>query len=178
MEGKLFKFNIYINRLGVYQLNDQVRHLSFVIECHPGWTTTINSSSSWHPELTMMSLHTLMYEPQHESKSPVNEQGQRYSLKGSQYFHLSMSPCIELTRGILSNSHCCCPHYQSRKQAAWSQPVCLFGNCYGTPPPFTPTLRLSHQLMITPGCTGPMLQQLPGSVALACLFSYPLLSIQ
>lgn len=33
---------------------------------------------------------------------------------------------------ICTAQHSCCPHYQRRKQAAWSQPLCLFGDCCRT----------------------------------------------
>lgn len=54
----------------------------------------------------------------------------------------------------------------SEQEMSCSRPasVCLWGRLQDAPFPFTPTHRLSHQLMIAPGCICPMLQQLAASL--------------
>lgn len=105
---------------------------------------------------SIRSLHTSIHQPHHESNVPVNDKD-RLSLRA-----LILHLCVELIKGLLSKTQCYPLYYHNRKQAAWSQPVCLLGD-FCRNPSFTPTLWLSHQLAITPGCPDPMLQQLPGS---------------
>lgn len=84
------------------------------------------------------------------------------------YTFTFVCPLVLYSQG---NTHCYSLHYYSRKQAAWSQPACLPWDCGRTPLIYTHSW-LSHQLMITPGCTDPMLQQLAGSlIALVLLLN-------
>lgn len=69
--------------------------------------------------------------------------------------HVLTSVCLAGPNSNLSEPRGCCPHYQSRKQAAQIQPVCLFR---ATPPLQIYTHSLDEASIIdNPGCSGPVL---------------------
>lgn len=91
-----------------------------------------------------------------ESKTSVNEQGWTISNTFPSLYpppHVESSPCNTVVVLIIRGGN---------KLLEASQCVSL-GTVAG-PYLFIPSLRLSHQLTIIPGCMGPMIQQLPGSV--------------